>query len=159
MRSKWTALGVLLGLFLFTGASTLINLATQVTGKLPSANGGMPSGAIVMVNSGSCPSGYTEESSFSGLYALGTTTANGDVGTTGGSSSYTPAGTNSAPTFTGGLDTASGTATSPKLVTKNTSSGIAEQMTPTGTVSAPSFTGTPATITPPFEKVLFCKAP
>lgn len=39
-RRKWTALGALLALFLFTGASTLINLATQVTGVLAIANGG-----------------------------------------------------------------------------------------------------------------------
>jgi hypothetical protein len=151
-------LGLNLMALLLMAASTQINLATQVMGKLPAANGGVPSGVELMISSGSCPSGYTEDDSFSGLYVLGTTNAAGNVGTTGGSTSYTPAGTNSAPNFTGGLDTASATTSSPKLVTKSTS-GVAEQMTPTGTVSAPAFTGTAATIQPPYEKVIFCKAP
>lgn len=118
--------------------------------------GGVPSGAIVMVNSGSCPAGYTEDDTFNTFYALGTSTAAGGVGTTGGSTSYTPAGTNSAPTFTGTAQTfatvAKGTSTSTAMTTPN-------PYTPAGTVSAPSFTGTPATIQPPFQKVLFCKAP
>lgn len=39
-RVKWSMLAVTLALILTIGASTLINLATQVTGVLPVANGG-----------------------------------------------------------------------------------------------------------------------
>lgn len=84
-------------------------------------------------------------------------------GATGGSATaaYTPAGTNSAPTFTGNAlsththtFTASSNAASPKLMTANTSSGVAASGTsgatsagtPSGSVSAPNFTGTPASI-------------
>lgn len=82
-----------------------------------SSSSGVPSGSILMVNSGSCPASYTEDDSFSGAYLLGTKTANADVGATGGSSSYTPAGSNGTVAFT-----------------------------PTGTNSAPSFTGSPGTV-------------
>lgn len=68
-------------------------------------NGGggssVPSGAILIINSGSCPVGYTEVSSFNGKTLLGTLAANGDIGSTGGSDTLTPVGTISQPVFTG----------------------------------------------------------
>ena len=70
---------------------------------IPEAQAAQPifSGAIVFISSGSCPAGYTQVSS-AGNYPLLTVAANGDVGTTGGSTSYTPAGTNSGGAFTDG---------------------------------------------------------
>lgn len=71
------------------------------TWAVPGGSGGLPSGLIVLILSGTCPSGFTEVSALSGKFLLGTVAANGDVGTTGGSDNITPAGTNSAPAFTG----------------------------------------------------------
>lgn len=61
----------------------------------------VPSGAVIFIDTGTCPSGYSEDSNLSGKTIVGTIAANGDVGTTGGSDTITPAGTNGAPSFTG----------------------------------------------------------
>ncbi len=74
------------------------------------------SGMITFISSGTCPVGYSEVSS-TGSYVLFTSSGNGDAGTTGGSNSYTPAGSNGTVSFT-----------------------------PAGTNSAPAFTGTPGTV-------------
>ncbi len=63
--------------------------------------GGLPAGAIVLIVSGSCPSGFVEETALDGRMLLGTLAANADVGTTGGADNITPQGTVSQPTFTG----------------------------------------------------------
>lgn len=66
------------------------------------AEGSIPAGAILMVDSGTCPTGFTEHAALgASRFAMGTTNAAGDVGNTGGANTFTPAGTNSAPTFTG----------------------------------------------------------
>lgn len=62
---------------------------------------GVPQSAILMMISGACPTGYTEVSALNGKTLLGTLDANANVGTTGGSDTITPAGTNSTPTFSG----------------------------------------------------------
>ena len=59
----------------------------------------LPHGSIIMML-GPCPAGFAESSALVGKFTLGTSTANGDVGTTGGSNSYTPAGTNGTAAFT-----------------------------------------------------------
>lgn len=124
-----------------------------------------PSGMIMILISGTCPTGFTELTALNGKFILGTLAANGDIGTSGGSdnitpagtvsaptftgnsvtssavSGGTPAGTNSAPTFTGNAVTAASTTTGTKLVTANTSTGVSTITTATGTVSAPVFTG------------------
>jgi hypothetical protein len=51
--------------------------------------------------SGTCPTGFAEATELAGVTLVGTLAANKDVGTTGGSNTITPAGTVSAPTFTG----------------------------------------------------------
>lgn len=118
-----------------------------------------PSGGIIAVTAGTCPPGFTEQN-FAGRHLLATVAANGDVGTTGGSSSYTPAGTNATGTVTptgtiawpAGVPTHSGTAASfsgnavvaastnsgTKLVTSNTSTGVSPVTTATGTVTITS---------------------
>lgn len=62
---------------------------------------GVPTGSIVFIKAGTCPTGYTEDTDFNGKAVIGTVAANGNVGTTGGSDTITPAGNNSAPAFTG----------------------------------------------------------
>lgn len=62
---------------------------------------GVPAGSILLIVSGTCPSGYAEETALNGKTLFGTLAANSDIGTTGGNDNITPAGTNSAPTFTG----------------------------------------------------------
>ena len=99
-----------------------------------SGSGAVPTGGIILIDSGSCPSGFTEDDTLAGNYLLITKSSNADVGTTGGSNSYTPAGTNGAPALAMNSYTPAGT---------NGSTSF----TPSGTVSAPSFTGTAQTFT------------
>lgn len=58
------------------------------------------SGSILMVDTGSCPSGFTEVSTLNGKTLLGTLAANSDVGGTGGADNITPVGTNGTVSFT-----------------------------------------------------------
>jgi hypothetical protein len=82
-----------------SGPST--DVLTRAGWKAPSSgSASLPSGMIVLIDSGSCPAGFTEDDALAGNYLLVTKTANADVGTTGGSNSYTPAGTNSTVSFT-----------------------------------------------------------
>ena len=74
------------------------NVTTVVNGLPPSS---MPAGCIVLMIDAPCPSGFSEVAGLAGKFPLGTTNAAGNVGTTGGADNITPAGTNSAPTFTG----------------------------------------------------------
>lgn len=71
--------------------------------NLPS--GGVPTGAVVLIVTGTCSTtlgaGWAEETTLNGKFALGTLAASSDIGNTGGNDNITPAGTNSAPTFTG----------------------------------------------------------
>ncbi len=94
----------------------------------------LPSGMIAFVDTGSCPTGFTEVAK-SGNYLLLTVAANADAGANGGSNSYTPAGSVAAPTFTGNAATLTGTVAQP------TFTGNAATLT--GTVAQPTFTGTP----------------
>ena len=72
--------------------------------------GGLPAGAVVLIDSGTCPSGYAEDSALSGKTLFGTVAANSDVGTTGGADTITPAGAVAwpagVPAFTGTSSTA-----------------------------------------------------
>ncbi len=107
----------------------------------------------------------------------------GTLGATGGTISYTPAGSVAAPTFTGASDTTSSvsagtpagtidahttalesltvgltqilTAPTTHTFTGSALAGHTHTVTPTGTNSAPALTGTPASIIPPFL-VIYC---
>ena len=78
----------------------------------------VPTGAILFVISGTCPSGYVEETGLDGKTLLGTLAAHANIGTTGGADTITPAGTNGTGTVTplgtiaypAGVPTHSGTA-------------------------------------------------
>lgn len=84
--------------------------------------GGVPAGTIIMITSGSCSTGYTQVTALNGKTLIGTLAANGDVGTTGGNDSITPAGSVATGVFTG-------TAWTPPVISW-----------PAG---VPTFTGTP----------------
>ena len=60
------------------------------------AGEGIPSGSILLIDSGACPAGYSEVPGLDGRMILGTLAAHANVGTTGGSDAITPAGTISA---------------------------------------------------------------
>lgn len=70
-------------------------------GAAGGAGEGVPQGAILLILSGACPTGFEEATELNGKTIIGTVAANKDVGTTGGSDTITPEGTNSALTFTG----------------------------------------------------------
>ena len=54
----------------------------------------VPVGAILLIDSGSCPAGYSEVAGLNGRTILGTLAANANAGSTGGSDTITPAGVN-----------------------------------------------------------------
>jgi hypothetical protein len=150
-------------------AATYGNAATMNTGTTAGtvaagddsrfSAGSIPSGLVMFVDGtiSACPTGYTQVSS-SGNYVLLTTAANADAGTTGGSNSYTPAGTVAAPTFTGTSNqttsaVSAGTPAGTNGTTAFTPSGTVAWPVgvPTfagsaGTVPAETFTGSPGTV-------------
>jgi hypothetical protein len=63
--------------------------------------GGLNAGDIVIRVSGDCGSGFAEVSAANGRTILGTLSANGNQGGTGGNDNITPAGDVSQPTFSG----------------------------------------------------------
>jgi hypothetical protein len=141
--------------------------------------GGLPSGVIMFIDSGTCPAGWTEVTAFNGKTIFGTLAANSDVGGTGGSDTITPAGTNGALTFTGtalgthfhgaGTYAADSSTGASKRGTTNdtltqshghTISGSSEAKTagtPEGTVNTPSFTGTQFDNRSAYVKLIACK--
>lgn len=51
--------------------------------------GGVPTDGIILIKSGTCPTGFEEDADLNGKTIIGTTAAAGDVGTTGGSDTIT----------------------------------------------------------------------
>lgn len=76
---------------------------TPIGGGSSSGGDPVPTGAILLMASGTCPAGYAEETTLDGRTPIGTLAANGDLGDTGGSDTLTPSGTINAQTFTGTL--------------------------------------------------------
>ena len=97
------------------------------------STGSIPSGSILLVDAGTCPTGFSEVAGLNGKTLFGTVTANADVGATGGADNITPAGTNSAPGFTGDAVASNGVSAGTPAGTNSTSS-----VTPLGTVAAPA---------------------
>lgn len=110
----------------------------------------LPSGGELLIFTGACPSGTTEDDTLNGQMVEFTTAANSNVGTTGGSNSITPEGTNSAPLLTMNPFTPAGTNSAPALTmnpftpagSNSAPSLTMNPFTPAGTNSAPTFTGT-----------------
>lgn len=109
-----------------------------------------PSGAIMFIASGTCPTGFTEVSALNGKMWRGTVAANGNVGTTGGADSVTP-------TFTGNSVTSSAVSAGTPAGTNGTVSitpllnaiawpaGVPTFAGSSSTTSAQVFTGSSAT--------------
>ena len=119
----------------------------------------IPTGMISFIASGTCPAGWTELSTMVGRYIMGTTAANGGVGTTGGSTSYTPAGsatvsslTAAAQTFTGGATTVPalgvGTLAAPAHTHTITQSSITTTKFTTNASGTAAYTGGGVVTTP-----------
>lgn len=120
-----------------TGWNTAATTATTI-----------PSGLLTFVVSGACPTGWSQVTALNGKVLRGTVSANADVGATGGSDTYTPAGTNAASATTGNCATAVKVGTS--------GSNACATVAPNLTVPAQAFTGTQATVIPAYVKVIFC---
>lgn len=127
--------------------TALFLLAPSAFGQTYYYGGGVPSGTLTMIVTGTCSNGWTEVSGLNGQFLQGTLAANGDVGTTGGNATITPAGTVSQPTFSGASDTTSSVTAGTPAGSNSTaaftpvgSNGTAA-FTPAGTVAAPTFTG------------------
>lgn len=74
------------------GASNDWTLVSDLSGG-GSGGDGVPVGASILIDAGTCPDGYEENTALNGKTLVGTLAANGNVGTTGGSDTITPAGT------------------------------------------------------------------
>jgi hypothetical protein len=102
--------GVDVGYLWYDTAAGTLKVATSTGPVVWAAVGGgssggdpVPTGAILLMASGTCPATYVEETSLDGRMPIGTLTAHADLGTTGGADTLTPAGTINAQTFTGTL--------------------------------------------------------
>lgn len=95
---------------------------------------GVPSGLVALTVNSGCPTGFSEVSALNGKFLQGTIAANGDVGTTGGNATITPAGQVSQPGLSMNSYTPSGTNAA-------TTTGATSAGTPTGTNSATATSG------------------
>lgn len=130
-----------------TAGQTVLYDANGRPGCGSAGGASLPSGAVVLVTGTACPSGLVEDDTFAGRFPQGTTAAAGDVGTTGGSTSYTPAGTVSQPTLTMNPYTPAGTVSQPTLtMNPYTPAGTLSTttITVTGTKMSTAANGTPA---------------
>jgi hypothetical protein len=112
-----------------TTATFYICASVDTWTEVGAGSGGVPTGAIIFVASGSCPATYTEVAGLNGRMVRGTLAANGNVGTTGGADSVTP-------TFTGNSVASNAVSAGTPAGTNGTGT-----VTPLGTVAAPVFTG------------------
>lgn len=90
--------------------------------------GGLPAGAIVMVDTGTCPAGTSEVASLADRTLLGTLAVAANVGTTGGVDAVTPAGSVSQPSLTMNSYTPQGT-TAGAAVSAHTGANVTSTFT------------------------------
>lgn len=109
-RTLYIGVAVAWLLFGHSAAQAIQNIMLLGVGGAVSAaqDEGVPTGAILFIKSGACPTGFTEDTDVDGRTILGTLDANANVGGTGGADNITPAGTNSS----GAVSAHSGTAVS-----------------------------------------------
>lgn len=126
------------------GSSLLAQILLQGIGRT-SASGGVPTGGILFVDTGTCPAGFAEVAGLNGRTLLGTIAANMDVGGTGGSDSITP--TTNSISLTAAAQTISGNTADESSHTHSVTSNVTGTVTPAGTISwpagVPTFAGTP----------------
>ncbi len=113
---------------------------TNTWSVLSMLGGNIPTGGIIFIASGSCPTGYAEVSALNGKMIRGTVAANSNVGGTGGSDTITPAGTNSVPALTMNSYTPAGTNGTAAFTPAGTNAAITAG-TPAGTNAASATTG------------------
>ena len=111
----------------------------QLTGR------GLASGTYLFIKAGSCPTGYTEDDTLATYNILVTTTAAGDVGTTGGSNSYTPAGSATVSALTAAAQAFTGGTTTVPAETVNSLTAAAQTVSSL-TAAAQTFTGSSTTV-------------
>lgn len=122
----------------------------------------IPSGMIAMIVTGTCPSGYSENTSLNGKMLRGTVVANGDVGLTGGNDSVTP--TTSSISLTAVAQTFTGSSANTSAVSGGTPTGTngtvnftpvgtngTSTVTPLGTIAWPAGVPTHTGITATFS--------
>lgn len=129
-----------LGLLLLLASVLSWAQVTAVPVASSGAAGSIPVGSILLTLGAACPAGFTESTALAGKTLFGTLAANGDVGTTGGSDTITPAGNNSAPALTMSAYTPAGTNSAPALTMNSyTPAGTnsTSTVTPLGSVAAP----------------------
>ena len=142
---------------------TLSSVLARAAFVSPGNPTSVPSGASVLVSSGTCPTGFVEDTAFRGRYLVGTPSG-GTVGGTLGSamtdladSSYTPLGSGTIATVSGGAAAASNGV--------GMLGGTLQTLTGAGTtgasVGAVTFTGTAATTmrstVAPTAQLLVCR--
>jgi len=108
------------------------NLSGQVV-SAPAPPAGVPSGMIAFIATGTCPSGWTENDTLATYNILVTTTVAGDVGTHGGSNSYTPAGTAGVSSLSAAAQTFTGSSTTVPAETVNSLTAAAQTFTGSST--------------------------
>ncbi len=121
-----------------SGSSSIFTFSTQIGAA------GVAPGQITLILSGTCPAGFSEVAALDGKTVIGTVSAHGNVGSTGGSDTITPAGTVAAiaPTPGPSVKTANGAAqTIPALLHLH---------------PAPAFTGISFDNRSAFVRVIFC---
>lgn len=146
--------GSLKGSFVYPFTLNFADCTVSISGSVVSisscgSSGGIPSGLITLVASGTCPSGFSEVSALNGKFLQGTIAANGDVGQTGGNSTITPAGTVSQPTLAMNSYTPGGTNTTASFTPSGTNAwpvGVPAFAGNSGTVPAETFTGSAGTV-------------
>lgn len=126
------------------GQSPIFNTATGkydcITPVAPTF--AVPVGAVLMFDTGTCPSGYTEVTALNGRVPIGTLAANANAGTTGGADTVTPAGTISQPVFTGNALTGHAHELPMQLVSGTSRRYLASTVFGTGTSRAAQGTAT-----------------
>jgi len=119
------------------------NLSGQVV-SAPAPPAGVPSGMIAFIATGTCPSGWTENDTLATYNILVTTTVAGDVGTHGGSNSYTPAGTAGVSSLSAAAQTFTGSSTTVPAETVNSLTAAAQTFTGALDTTSSTSGGTPA---------------
>lgn len=136
--------------YLTTGTVGFYVCTATDTWQLIGAPGAqIPSGSILLIVSGTCPTGFTESAALNGKMLRGTVAANMDVGGTGGSDSITP----TVASLTAAAQTFTGSSANTSLVSAGTPAGTNGTVSITPLLNAvawpagvPTYTGTVNTL-------------
>src|SRR5216683_2418172 len=138
------AVWLLMSWLLFGQESFNPTLNNPTVGGSISGVGASAAGTIRIILTGTCGTGWTEITSLNGVTLEGTIAANNDVGTTGGSDTITPTGSNGTVSFT-----PAGTNNAPAISWPAGVPTFAGSQVTTSAVSAGTPAGTNGTVTGP----------